>query len=62
MKKLILMLPVAYFGLMCLGLLLASYFLQVDKLTGSEWVAMCGVLFGAVGYNIRNAVPKGVAP
>ena len=40
-------LPLAYFCLMCLGLLLASYFLQSGRLTGSEWVAMCGILFGA---------------
>lgn len=40
-------LPLAYFGLMCIGLMLASYFLQSGKLTGSEWVAMCGILFGA---------------
>ena len=36
----------AYFGLMCCGLVLASYFLQIDKLTGGEWVAVCGLLFG----------------
>ena len=40
-------LPWAYFCLMGLGLVLASYFLQVDKLTGSEWVTLCSVLFSA---------------
>lgn len=40
-------LPWAYFCLMGLGLLLASYFLQVGKLTGSEWVTLCSVLFSA---------------
>ena len=48
MKKFIerfLTLQWAYFALMCCGLVLASYFRQVDKLTGSEWVAVCGLLF-----------------
>lgn len=44
-SKAITALPLAYFGLMCLGLLLASYFLYIDKLDGSEWVMMCSILF-----------------
>lgn len=41
------MLHVGFFGLMCVGLLLASVFLWAGKLTGAEWVAICGILFGA---------------
>lgn len=44
-KQALALLPLAYFGLMCLGLLLASYFLYIDKLDGSEWVMMCSILF-----------------
>lgn len=36
----------AYFGLMGLGLLLASFFLCVGKLDGGQWVTLCGILFG----------------
>lgn len=38
-------LAVCYFGLMCLGLMLASVFLWLNKLTGTEWVTICGILF-----------------
>lgn len=38
-------LPWGYFCLMGLGLLLASFFLFTEKLSGGEWVAICSLLF-----------------
>lgn len=40
-------LRLAYFGLMGVGLALASGFLWFDKLSGGEWVTMCGILFAS---------------
>ena len=42
-------LQVFLFGLMCIGLVLASIFLWYGKITGSDWVAVCGILFGSMG-------------
>lgn len=52
-------LQLAYFGLMGLGLLLASFFLCVGKLDGSEWVTVCSVLFGAdrLAASVSQRVP-----
>lgn len=54
-------LQLAYFGLMGLGLLLASFFLWEGKLTGSDWVAVCSVLFtadrAAQAFTARGSAP-----
>lgn len=47
-------LQLAFFVLMCVGLLLASYFLHVGLITGDNWVAVCGILFTA--DRIANAI------
>lgn len=46
-NKLLPLLPLAYFGLMGMGLLLASFFLWTGRLDGGEWVTLCSVLFSA---------------
>jgi hypothetical protein len=40
-------LRVGFFLLMCLGLLIASIMLYLDKVNGTEWVTLCGILFTA---------------
>ena len=47
----------AYFLLMCLGLLLASVFLFFGKINGQNWVMVCSILFGAggIGHAISDA-------
>lgn len=50
-------LRLGFFFLMCLGLVLASFFLWEDKLNGGEWVMMCSILFGA--DRLSNAVTEG---
>ena len=40
-------LRVGFFGLMCLGLLIATAALYTDRVTGAEWVTLCGILFTA---------------
>lgn len=40
-------LQVFLFGLMGLGLALASAFLWLNMITGDNWVAVCGILFGS---------------
>lgn len=40
-------LQVFLFGLMCIGLALASLFLWRGLIDGGEWVAVCGILFGS---------------
>lgn len=37
------------FMLMCIGLVLASVFLWAGLITGDNWVAVCGILFGTTG-------------
>ena len=44
-------------GLMCAGLVLASLFLWIDKLSGAEWVAICSVLFSV--DRVGNAITDG---
>lgn len=46
-ERFIALLPVAYFGLMCAGLVLASVFLYTGYLDGGQWVTLCSVLFAA---------------
>ena len=41
------MLKVGFFFLMSLGLGLSSIFLWFEKIDGTEWVAICGILFAA---------------
>lgn len=48
-------LQVFLFGLMCIGLVLASWFLYKGLITGDNWVAVCGILFGS------NAVGSGLS-
>ncbi len=47
-------LQVFLFGLMCIGLALASWFLWIDKIAGGDWVSVCGILFGS------NAIGGGI--
>lgn len=49
-------LDVAFFCLMGGGLMLGTYFLQMGKITGTEYVALCGTIFTAdrVGHAIKN--------
>lgn len=48
-------LQVFLFGLMCLGLVLASWFLKIGLISGDNWVAVCGILFGS------NALGNGIS-
>ena len=59
MKDVSTALRLGFFILMGIGLLLASYFLWLDKLNGSEWVTVCGILFGA--DRLSNAVSEGIS-
>lgn len=57
-------LQVFLFGLMCIGLVLASLFLWYGKLTGGEWSTVCLGLFGsnAIGGSLTQfAKSKGGA-
>lgn len=54
MKTANLVLRIAFFGLMCLGLLIASGFLYAGKIDGAEWTALCSILFSA--DRIGNAI------
>lgn len=58
MKGLTDFLRLGFFLLMCIGLLLASFFLWYDKLTGGEWVMICSILFSA--DRLSNGVTEGI--
>lgn len=47
-------LQVFLFGLMCVGLVLASVFLWYGKIDGDNWMGVCGILFGS------NAIGGGI--
>lgn len=49
-------LQVFLFGLMGIGLVLASIFLWTGLITGDNWVAVCGILFGSntIGTGISH--------
>lgn len=53
------LLRLGFFLMMGAGLLLASYFLWIDKLDGGNWVAVCSVLFGA--DRLSNALTDGIS-
>lgn len=57
-------LQVFLFGLMCIGLVLASLFLWHGKLTGGEWSAVCLGLFGsnALGGSLTQLAKSKGAP
>lgn len=48
-------LQVFLFGLMCIGLVLASWFLMIGLISGDNWVTVCGILFGS------NALGSGLS-
>lgn len=52
-------LRIGFFVLMGIGLLLASVFLWFGKISGSDWVMLCGILFGADRFG--NAVGEWVS-
>jgi hypothetical protein len=39
------LLKICFFGLMCLGLILATGLLMFDKIDGAQWLWLCGTLF-----------------
>ena len=49
-------LQVFLFGLMCIGLVIASVFVWFDMISGDNWVTVCGILFGsnAIGGSITQ--------
>lgn len=51
-------LRVCFFMLMCLGLLIATVFRFMDLVTGSDWVMVCSILFGAdrIGHAITDGM------
>lgn len=58
MNNLTQFLRLGFFLLMCIGLLLASFFLWYDKLTGNEWVMICSILFSA--DRLSNGITEGI--
>lgn len=40
-------LQVFLFFMMACGLVIGSYFLNEGKITGADWVMMCGILYGS---------------
>ena len=52
-------LSLAYFGLMCIGLVLASVFLWAGLIDSGVWGDVCGILFGVGG--VSHGLSQGMA-